>query len=93
VCEAHRDMLFDLFHFIMIFLAHCRLRPFTPRSAEEMRAFLTDTLWNEYFRFTKDQFFDELLPVLNIPEAFSVCGCVYLWCSRMRQDSQARGPT
>jgi len=51
-----------------------RMTPETPRLACELRDSLSDTWWNELFRFTKQQFFNELVPVLQLPYEFSVDG-------------------
>jgi len=50
------------------------MTPETPRLACELRDSLSDTWWNELFRFTKQQFFNELVPVLQLPYEFSVDG-------------------
>lgn len=54
----------------MYLVAACciRLSPDTPRSARQLADKLDDTMWGEYFRFTKHQFFELLLPALHLPD-------------------------
>lgn len=46
----------------------CRQPAGYPRTAMDMHDRLSDTWWTELFRFTKEEFFDELLPCLGLPQ-------------------------
>lgn len=55
---------------------YLRLQPDTPHSASEVYLQLRDKpgWWNKLFRFTPDEFFDGLVPHLDLPDSFSQGG-------------------
>lgn len=48
----------------------CRISDATPKTAEAMGELMPDIWWNPLFRFTKDQFFNKLVPQLKLPRNF-----------------------